>query len=283
MEYIVCDVFAERPLAGNPLAIFPDGEHVPEQLMQPLARELNLSETVFLMPSAAAHARLRIFTPLCELPFAGHPTLGAAAVIAEIANRDRVALETGAGVIDAVVEPARGNASFVWMAQPLPQARAFASEDKLLAALGLTTSLLPIEIYDNGIPHVYVAAENAAAVAGLEPDLAALVDASPTAGVTCFARDGSEWKVRMFAPAHGVPEDPATGSAAGPLAVHLIRHHCAEIGEEICLRQGIELGRSSLLMVRTHGTHEVTSICVGGGVFRVGRGHFELAAGWSLT
>jgi trans-2,3-dihydro-3-hydroxyanthranilate isomerase len=231
---------------------------------------------VFVLPSRTADARLRIFTPARELPFAGHPVLGAGAVLAEARGRAQLKLETGVGVIGVAVE-AGGEEAIAWMEQPFPRWSPFDRPAELLEALGAQTSLLPVEVYDNGIPHVYVAGADAAALAGLRPDFSALASVCPATGVVCFARLAEGWKVRMFAPGHGIPEDPATGSAAGPLAVHLIRHGHAQVGEQLRLEQGAEIGRPSQLHVRTAGRGgQVDSVLVGGGVIGVGRGEFRL-------
>jgi trans-2,3-dihydro-3-hydroxyanthranilate isomerase len=256
-RYIVLDVFTDVPLGGNPLAVFPDGRGLEEELMQRLARELNLSETVFLLPaaSAGAHARARIFTPAVELPFAGHPVLGSAIVVAQALASDAIVLETGAGEVPVEVRPGDG-AAFGRMRQPLPTIAPFAQEAELLAALGIERSLLPVELYDNGPRHVYVALESEERVAALRPDMRALEALGPI-DANCFAGSGASYRTRMFAPLFGVPEDPATGSAAGPLALHLARHGRIAFGEEIQIRQGEEIGRPSLLLARALGTREL--------------------------
>ena len=128
----------------------------------------------------------------------------------------------------------------------------------MLAALGAERSLLPVELYDNGVPHVYVALASEDEVARLEPDLKALERLAPrtdsVVGFNAFAGAGLAWKTRMFAPADGVPEDPATGSAAGPLACHLCRHGLVPFGEEVVISQGAEIGRPSTLHARAEGT-----------------------------
>ncbi len=254
-RYIVLDVFTDAPLGGNPLAVFPDGRGVDEQLMQRLARELNLSETVFLLPaSTGAHARARIFTPTAELPFAGHPVLGSAIVVARALAREEIVLETGAGEVPVEVAPGDG-AAFGRMRQPLPTIAPFEQAGELLAALGVERSLLPVELYDNGPRHVYVALGSEEEVAALKPDMRALEALGPI-DANCFAGSGASYRTRMFAPLLGVPEDPATGSAAGPLALHLARHNRIAFGEEIQIRQGEEIGRPSLLLARVLGTPE---------------------------
>jgi trans-2,3-dihydro-3-hydroxyanthranilate isomerase len=161
------------------------------------------------------------------------------------------------------------------MQQPLPTVEPFPAEP-LLEALRLERSELPVELYDNGIRHVYVAAPSREDVARLQPDLAAIARLAPTC-VNCFAGEGRRWKTRMFAPAAGVPEDPATGSAAGPLAVHLARHGRIGWGDEIEIEQGAEIARPSLLHARAVGSaDEVERVEVGGSAVVVARGEFRL-------
>jgi trans-2,3-dihydro-3-hydroxyanthranilate isomerase len=138
-------------------------------------------------------------------------------------------------------------------------------------------SELPIELYDLGIRHVYVGLPSEDAVAALEPDLNALVHLTGIVGVNCFAGSGKRWKSRMFAPADGVAEDPATGSAAGPLAVHLARHGRIEFGQEIEISQGAEVGRPSTLYARAEGTPDrIEKVECGGSAVIVARGEFSL-------
>jgi trans-2,3-dihydro-3-hydroxyanthranilate isomerase len=279
LAYLLLDVFAERPLEGNQLAVFGAGAGLRADAMQAIARELKLSETVFLLaPQGDGDARARIFTPAVELPFAGHPVLGSGAALAAARALDGVVLETGAGEIVVELTSRDGNVLGASMAQPIPTWEPVSEPGPLLAALGLDSSLLPIERYRNGPRHVFVAAGSPAEVAALDPDLRALQALEPDAGVSCFARDGEGFKTRVFAPGLGVPEDPATGSAAGPLAVHLVRHGWAASGEQLEIRQGRELGRPSLLNARADGAGErFERVDVRGGVLVVGRG--ELVAG----
>ena len=275
-RYVIADVFTELPLAGNPVAVFTDARELPQELLQPLARELNLSETVFVYPAEGdGHARVRIFTPTLELPFAGHPTLGTAFVLAAPLQLDEIRLETGAGTVPVRLTRDGPRITFGWMTQPVPRWRPFERERELLAALGVERSELPVELYDLGPMHVYVALPSEGAVASLVPDIAALADLG--AGVNCFAGEGRRWKTRMFAPSHGVPEDPATGSAAGPLAVHLARHGRISFGDEIEISQGAELGRPSTLHARADGAGDrVERVEVGGSALVVARGEFRL-------
>jgi trans-2,3-dihydro-3-hydroxyanthranilate isomerase len=245
--------------------------------MQRTARELNLSETVFLLPGDAdSDARVRIFTPLSELPFAGHPVLGSAFVVGGRDGLDRVRLRTGAGIIPVALRREQGEIVDGEMEQPVPTIEPFAAARELLAALGVKRSLLPIEAYCNGPLHVYVALPDEPSVAAVRPDLRRLAAIGPF-GVSCFALSGGAVKTRMFAPALGVAEDPATGSAAGPLALHLARHGRIAFGARVEIRQGEEVGRPSLLRARVEGSPErVEKVLVAGSAVLVARGEYRL-------
>jgi len=277
-RYVVCDVFTDRPLAGNQLAVFTDARDLSEETLQPLARELNFSETVFVYPAEGdGHVRIRIFTPTVEVPFAGHPTLGTAFVLAGPMQLAVIRLETGVGVVPVRLEREGARIVFGWMSQPVPSVEPYPDERELLEGIGVERSELPVELYDNGLRHVYVCLPSAEAVAALRPDLARLADLPAVLGVNCLAGSGREWKTRMFAPGDGVPEDPATGSAAGPLAVHLVRHGRIRPGEEIEISQGAEIGRPSTLYARAVGGPDaVERIEVGGSAVVVARGEFSL-------
>jgi trans-2,3-dihydro-3-hydroxyanthranilate isomerase len=272
-RYVVADVFTDVPLAGNPVAVFTDAREIPEEQLQPVARELNLSETVFVYPpQAEGHVQIRIFTPTLELPFAGHPVLGAAFVLAGPLQVDEIRLETGAGVVPVRLERDGSRIAFGWMRQPVVEAEEVERDGELLALLGVKESLLPVELYRQGPGHVYIELDSPEAVVALRPDLGALQELTPW-GTVCFAGDGETWKARVFVPAHGVDEDPATGSAAGPLALHLARHGRIEFGEEIVIRQGAEIGRPSTLHAIARSPEEVE---VGGSAVVVARGEFRL-------
>jgi trans-2,3-dihydro-3-hydroxyanthranilate isomerase len=278
-RYVVADVFTDTPLEGNPVAVFTDGRGLSDDEMQRLARELNLSESVFVLPSEAdAHARIRIFTPSAELPFAGHPTLGSAFVLAAPLQAPVLRLETGMGIVPVALEREQDRIVFGRMEQPLPTWEAFAEEEALFAALGVAGSELPVEVYENGPRFVYLALGSEEDVAALRPDFNALLDLpGALVGVDCFAGSGARWKSRMFAPGSGVAEDPATGSAAGPLAVHLARHGRIAFGEEIEISQGAEIGRPSTLYARADGSaDELERVEVGGSAVIVARGEFRL-------
>jgi trans-2,3-dihydro-3-hydroxyanthranilate isomerase len=265
-------------LEGNQLAVVTDGRGIDEQSMQRIALELKLSETVFLLPALGeADVRVRIFTPTVELPFAGHPILGSAAVVARALERSSVLIETGAGPVRVAVEPGAPRTVSGRMSQPVPSWEPFDRGPELLAALGLQRSGLPIEVYCNGPRHIYVELDSPEAVGGLRPDIEAVGRVGGEVGVSCFAGKDGSYKSRMFAPGMGVPEDPATGSAAGPLAVHLARHGRIAFGSEIEISQGAEIGRPSRLLALAVGSVErVEAVQVAGQALLLGRGRLWL-------
>jgi trans-2,3-dihydro-3-hydroxyanthranilate isomerase len=277
-RYVVCDVFTDTPLAGNQLAVFTDARDLDPITMQALAKEMNFSETVFVLPprSPDADVRIRIFTPGTELPFAGHPTLGTAVVLGGPLQKLVLRIETDAGVVPVELEREGARIIFGWMEQPLPHWAPFERTEELFAALGVAGSGLPVELYDLGPSHLFVELGSPAEVAAVSPDFAALGRVT-TAGANCFARDGAGWKTRAFFADIGVSEDPATGSAAGPLAVHLARHGRIAFGEEIEISQGVELGRPSTLYARADGSADVIErVMVGGAAVIVARGEFAI-------
>lgn len=273
------DVFADGPLAGNPLAVFPDGEGLTGAEMQAIARELHLSETTFVLPASdpAATYRVRIFTPVSELPFAGHPLVGTPWVMAREGKvplrspRTELRQQVGIGTLPVTLEtepdpeaPGGGRlrVSRVVMTQGTPR---FGAElpagagASLAAALGLPPGAvglpgLPPQVVSTGLNHLLVPLGSADAVAGLQPDLAAigrLADSLGVVGVFVFSVAATapvEARARFFAPTHGVPEDPATGSAAGPLGAYLSARGRLP-GGRLTIHQGIEMGQPSRLEV----------------------------------
>jgi trans-2,3-dihydro-3-hydroxyanthranilate isomerase len=277
LRYELCDVFTDRPLTGNALAVFTDAGGLDDATMQALAREMNLSESTFVLPptTADADARIRIFTPAVELPFAGHPTLGSAVVLAAPLRRELIRLETGRGIVPVRLTRERG-IDFGWMSQPLPRLEPFTAAAELLAALRVESAEPLLELYDNGPRHVFVELASPDAVATLHPDLFRLAGLGSLA-VTVFARNRERWKNRVFAPGEGVAEDPATGAAAGPFAVHLARLGRIGFGATVTIEQGAEIGRPSTLHARATGSAaQLESVEVGGNAVIVAGGAFNL-------
>jgi trans-2,3-dihydro-3-hydroxyanthranilate isomerase len=277
-RYVLADVFTDTPLAGNQLAVFTDARDLDELTMQALAHELGLSESVFVLPPReGGTVRLRIFTPRNEIPFAGHPCLGAAFVLGAPLQLGVLELETGSGIVPVELErDPDGRIVFGRMTQPVPTVAPYERADELLAALGVPGSELPVEVYDNGVRHAYAVLPAKEEVARLRPDMGALAELD-LVGVLAAAGSGSSWKMRMFSPLDGVGEDAATGSAAGPLACHLGRHGLVPWGEQIEIEQGTEIGRPSRLYAQASGSGDtIESVEVGGSAVTVARGEFRI-------
>jgi trans-2,3-dihydro-3-hydroxyanthranilate isomerase len=275
LRYVHVDVFTDTPLEGNQLAVFTDARGVDDATMQALAVEIGFAEITFVLPpEAGGHARVRIFNPRHEMPFAGHPVLGTAFVLGAPLQLGVITLETGRGPVDVELERGgSGRIVFGRMEQPLPDVQAVPEADELLAVLGVERPELPVLRYDNGATHVFVTLPSEEAVAALAPDPAAIARFGVT-GVNCIAGSGTRWKTRMFWPDG---EDAATGSAAGPLAVHACRHGLAPWGEWLEISQGVEIGRPSTLhALAEEDGGEVTRVAVGGSAVAVARGEFRL-------
>jgi trans-2,3-dihydro-3-hydroxyanthranilate isomerase len=272
-HYTVIDVFTDTPLQGNPVAVFFDAEDLTADRMQRIAKEMNLSEVTFVLPPEnGGDARIRIFTPVNELPFAGHPLLGTAVALGESVDERRLWLETKMGTVPFRLERLDGRIVAAQMAQPVPTWSEFDRTEELLTALGVPDPELPVEIYNNGPRHVFVGLDSVEALSKVDPDHRALA-AFPDMATNCFAGSGTEWRTRMFSPAYGVTEDAATGSAAGPLAVHLARHGRITFGQWIGIRQGVEMGRPSLMRARADcALGRITTVRVAGSGVPVARG-----------
>jgi trans-2,3-dihydro-3-hydroxyanthranilate isomerase len=274
-RYVIADVFTDTPLAGNQLAVFTDARGLDEAAMQALALEIGFSESVFVFsPEGGGNVRIRIFTPYFELPFAGHPTLGTAFVLGAPLQLGVITLETGIGNVPVALErDESGRIVFGRMEQPVPAVEPFSDTEALFEALGVERAELPVEVYENGARHVFVALGSEEEVSALRPDIAAIAGLGMT-GVSCFAGAGDRWTTRMF---WAGGEDAATGSAAGPLACHLARHGRIAWGDEIVISQGAAIGRPSTLYARAEGGDGlIDRVEVGGQAVTVARGEFRL-------
>lgn len=288
------DVFARAPLSGNPLCVFSGTDAASLELMRKITRELGHSETTFLQQPtlSSADRRVRIFIPAqasaSEIPFAGHPILGSAcAVSLGRSGRSVVRLETGAGVIPVVVAPLGEGVWEVWMSQPLPHTVRTIERTVLLAdALGLEEADLradvPLEAVDNGMKTVLIPMASVEAVRRARPDLARLRTLLGRDGdcTLLFAMGGllpdSDVHCRVFSPFDLVPEDPATGSANGPLGEYLVRHGLTA-GPLVRSEQGLEMGRPGRLVVKVERSGDrTTAVHVGGQVRLVGKGELRL-------
>jgi trans-2,3-dihydro-3-hydroxyanthranilate isomerase len=238
---------------------------------------MGFSETAFVLPATAGgDFRMRIFTPTREIPFAGHPTLGTAFAMAGPLQSIVVRIETGVGIVPVAMEREGAKVVFGRMEQPVPTFKPFGSaESELLEALGVPGSTLPVEVYDNGVRHIFVGLPSFGDVAVLSPDAGWVGAVIGQAYVNTFAVEDGRVKTRNFAPDLGVGEDAATGSAAGPLAVHLARHGVIGWGETITISQGAEIGRPSTLYACAEGDAKTISrVEVAGSAVVVARGEF---------
>ena len=276
-RYRVVDVFTEHALEGNPLAVFPDASGMDDATMQKVAKELNLSETTFVLPPSRPNclARVRIFTPTREMVFAGHPTIGTSFVLLDEkvapANSERFTLDEKVGPVPIRVE--QGARPRIWLTTPPIQWGKSFDRSICAKALGLDNGdLLDIapQLVSAGNPNVFVALKNKNAVDRAWLDSAGLAAIKqPGQEAICifvFTPIPEGAYSRMFAPEHGVMEDPATGSATGPLAAYMMRHNLASkaAGTRFLSEQGAKMGRRSILYVQVNGVEGVEGIEVGG-------------------
>lgn len=267
MDADIWDVFTDRPLAGNALAVLPDAGGLTDDAMQRVAREFDLSETVFVLPGPEGRPRLRIFTPARELPMAGHPTIGAAFALDRRGrlHGDRATVELGIGPVALDLERAGdGRLLRVWMDQARPRRLATLDDRPGVArALGLDVADLapraPLEVWSAGVPYLVVALRDLDALGRARLTLERLgpsIDPDHRAVLAFVAGEGGgSPRCRVFGEAVGVVEDPGTGSAHGPLGAYLVRHGLVEAppaGGTTVLqsRQGVEMGRPSTLHLR---------------------------------
>ena len=304
LRYHLVDVFTNRQFGGNPLAVFTNGRGITAETMQAIAKELNLSETTFVLPpaDAANDYRVRIFTPGKELPMAGHPTVGTTYVLArehmiergEDGTETEIKLEEGVGTIPVRIRWRDGAAGFIQMRQPLPTFGARVEDVRAVAEMlsidadEIASTNLPLEIVSCGVPFFYVPVKSLRAVQGIkfrvdvwENKLKQIVPPE----VFVFTREvefpGSAVHSRMFAPGMGIWEDPATGGASGPLGCYLVQHGVVSTGEdgaaEFTSEQGIEMGRPSFIRVKiTREGEAITDVRVGGECRFMGEGYLEI-------
>jgi trans-2,3-dihydro-3-hydroxyanthranilate isomerase len=299
LKFYQADVFTGQPFGGNPVAVFPDAQGLTDFELQQIAREMNLSETVFVLPptDAAAVVRLRIFTPTQEIPFAGHPVLGTFYVLAQlglIAVTDgvtRVMQECNIGLYPVEIHARDGQITRVVMTQPKPLFLGSVEETedllRIAKALGLPKYQIvdtksPVMVVSTGLPVVIVPVRTLTAVRSIEPDSAAIVEICEllgTNGVMVFTtmtvEDPATVHTRMFAPAIGILEDPATGSANGAMGAYLVHNGLVEVGPltEIVVEQGYEIGRPSRILVQVESDDDaIQTVKVGGQVVMVVEG-----------
>jgi trans-2,3-dihydro-3-hydroxyanthranilate isomerase len=304
-RFLTADVFTDQPFGGNALAVFPDARDLPEARFQQVAREINYSETVFVLPPAdPAHTRrLRIFTPGAEVPFAGHPTVGTAFVLASIGevpvtgDETRIVFEEGIGPVAVTIHSREGRPigaelSAARMPERGPQPPDLDELATLLslAPRDLVADDLAAETWTSGVPFLVIPVRDREALGRAELDMTLwrrllaewwapsvyVVARSPEPLESGFKRP--DWRVRMFAPGLGVPEDPATGAAATAFAGYLGRRAPESDGTlRWVLEQGIEMGRPSLLRVEADKRDgEVVAVRVGGGAVLMAEGEMEI-------
>jgi trans-2,3-dihydro-3-hydroxyanthranilate isomerase len=295
-HYYLADVFTTNRFGGNQLAVFPDAKEIDPRFMQPIARELNLSETVFVLPpdDDRNDFRLRIFTPATELPIAGHPTVGTAFVLAKANIADlshkggRLVFEEGVGPIEITVEPS----GLITMKQPLPQfGRAWEQVEPIAEMLSLEVGAiadtgLPVQPVSCGVPFLFVplrSLEDARRIEFRREIWNAVLKHTEAPQVFAFTLE-TENEIaavhsRMFAPALNIPEDPATGSASGPLGCYLLHHNVLTSHDtlEFISEQGIEMGRPSFINIAVNRDHgKITNVAIGGKAIYVGEGFIHL-------
>ncbi len=299
LKFYQADVFTGQAFGGNPVAVFPDAQGLTDYQLQQIAREMNLSETVFVLPPTdeAAVVRLRIFTPTQEIPFAGHPVLGTFYVLAHlglIAITDgvtRVMQECNIGLFPVEIHARDGEITRIVMTQPKPLFIGSVEETEdlfdLAKALGLSRNQIvdtkkPVMLVSTGLPVVIVPVRTLTAVRSIDPDSAAIVEVCGRLGVngimvftTITVEDHATVHARMFAPAIGILEDPATGSASGAMGAYLVHNGLVEVGPltEVIIEQGYEIERPSRILVQVESEDDaIQSVKVGGQVVMVVEG-----------
>ena len=291
--YLHYDVFTHTPLLGNQLAVFTDGVGLSSAQMQALTREMNFAESTFILPAerAGTGIRMRIFTPHLEMPMAGHPTIGSTFALAHTGviapGTGRFVFGLNIGPVPVDLEWDGDRLRFAWMTQSNPEFGPPVDERAgVAAAIGLTAgdlvSDLPVQMVSCGVPYVIAVLRDPDTVDRAACDLGGIKRLCDRFGaetaVFLFAltsTTGDTVYSRMFAPAHGVVEDPATGSASGPLGCYLVRHRLVapDAQHRIVSTQGVAMGRASTIHVAIEGTaDDITQVKVGGEAVLVGRG-----------
>ena len=301
MNYLFYDVFTDRPLLGNQLAVFPDARDLTTEQMQAIAREINFSESTFILPAERPDTdiRMRIFTPAVEMPMAGHPTVGSTFALAHLGvipagtRRFVFGLNVGPTPVDLAWDGDRVN--FAWMTQGTPAfSRVVRDRDAVASAIGLRVEELvenlPIQEVSCGVPYLFVPVRDREAVDRATGDAVAMLKlpdlsrAHPAILLFAIERRGETDTTysRMFAPGLGVLEDPATGSAAGPLGCYLVEHGLVttEQARQLTNAQGVKMGRASRIHMSITGRPgAITDVKVGGQAVLVARGEFLAASG----
>ncbi len=291
LTFHTLDVFTDQPYLGNPLAVVLDAGALDSAQMQIIAREFNLSETIFVMPprDPAHTARVRIFFPTAEIPFAGHPTLGCAALLARLRNGDGdfdddIILEEEAGLVPVRLSQRDGQISGSFKAPVLPEAHDGDIPDGLLArALGLPETAIGFGphrpgLFSGGPAFLYAPIADLDALAAarpIEPHWSALMEAGNVDSAYLYTPSGTNgFRARMFSPTAGIPEDPATGSASAILAGQLQAAEALPEGDsDWQLVQGVEMGRESHVGLHvTNSTGTLTEVRISGAAVEIAHG-----------
>lgn len=299
LSFLHYDVFTSEPLTGNQLAVFLDARGLTADRMQALAREMNFSESTFILPSETpgTDVRMRIFTPAAEMPMAGHPTIGSTFALAHSGvirpGAARFVFGLGVGAVPVDLEWEGGRLRFAWMTQlnpifgPALLGPALAARDAVAAAIGLgagdLAADLPVQQVSCGVPFLIVPIRNREAVDRALSDASAFRRLTASTGIDlpiflfAISPPGSPETVysRMFAPEFGIIEDPATGGAGGPLGCYLVRHQLVsgDAARRIISLQGAAMGRPSRIHISIEErAGEIVEVKVGGQAVLVGRG-----------
>ena len=297
-QYLHYDVFTNQPFEGNQLAVFTDAEGLSAEQMQAITREMNFSESTFLLPAETpgTDIRMRIFTPGAELPMAGHPTIGSTFALADAgkipAGAEQFVFGLGVGPTTVELTWSGSRLEFAWMDQKTPEVRTPASPvADILQSIGCVTSMLdsrglPVQEVSCGVPFAIVPVSSRAAIDRAAPEPRTLKRAFedqglPARHVYLFTvdggPDGADVYTRMFAPSAGILEDAATGSASGPLGAYLVTHDLAPRDETVRNLQGVKMGRPSRIHMRitADSPTDITRVQVGGQAVKVGSGVLE--------
>lgn len=291
LDFYIVDVFAEEKYAGNQLAVFIGAAALSTEQMQQIAREINYSETTFILSPEPRNGgyEVRIFTPAKELPFAGHPTLGTAFVLQQAVIQqpvETITLNLQVGPIPVTVIYQDQVPDVLWMRQNPPVFGQTVDAAAIAPALGLEIddfdTRYPIQEVSTGVPFLIVPLKNLAALQRIKVNVdrvVSLVESLQAKEIFVFCPEtrnpANQFSARMFAPCLGIPEDPATGSANGCFAGYLVQHHY--LGSEsidVRVEQGYEMGRPSLLLLRAARKSDTIEVEVGGKVIKVAKGEF---------
>lgn len=299
LRYHLVDVFTDRVFGGNQLAVFTNGRGIQPELMQSIAKELNLSETTFVLPpeTAGNDYRVRIFTPGAELPMAGHPTVGTSFILAREHMIERgqeeitIKLEEGVGTIPVQINFKDDQPDLIWMQQPLPTfGPRFEDARGIASMLSLSPEAIetewPMEVVSCGVPFLFVPLKDLQSSRAIRFRIDVWERVLRDVGISqvfVFTKEteleGSSVHSRMFAPGLGIMEDPATGGASGPLGCYLVRHEVFPVSQrmEFTSEQGIEMGRPSIIkIIIEQQAGEISRVRVGGRCRFVGEGYLEV-------